>query len=175
MTGERLIYVIHKHKATRLHYDFRLQVRGVLVSWAVPKGPSLSTKDKRLAVRVDDHDLSYAGFEGRIAAGNYGAGSVIVWDNGTWRPIGEPAPEAQLKAGKLKFTVYGKKLAGEWTLLKMRGNDKNWLLIKAKDKYVSDGDITQLRPESVISGRTLEEIESDSRASVIDCSGDSFS
>src|SRR5690554_8194182 len=111
-----LSFVIQKHDVRRLHYDFRLELDGTLQSWAVPKGPSLDPKDKRLAVHVEDHPLSYAEFEGSIPAGQYGAGDVIVWDQGIWQPKGDP--ENDYRAGKLKFTLIGEKLAGDWTLVR---------------------------------------------------------
>jgi bifunctional non-homologous end joining protein LigD len=133
-------FVVQRHDASRLHYDFRLELGGVLKSWAVPKGPSLNPSDKRLAVMVEDHPVSYIDFEGEIPEGNYGAGSVEVWDNGAYLPIDkdhEPITEKQaLKAldnGELKFFMKGKKLEGEFVLVNMK--DKNWLLIKHKDEY----------------------------------------
>src|SRR4030095_1823596 len=131
-SGKGLSFVIQKHAATRLHYDFRLELDGVLVSWAVPKGPSLDPAEKRLAVHVEDHPLEYARFEGRIPEGEYGAGAVIVWDQGTWSPDGDPRDD--LKRGRLEFHLAGKKLSGGWLLLRMKNRsprDKdNWLLIK---------------------------------------------
>src|SRR4030095_2725319 len=115
-SGKGLSFVIQKHAATRLHYDFRLELDGVLVSWAVPKGPSFDSGDKRLAVHVEDHPLSYGSFEGAISPQQYAAGTVIVWDNGTWKPDGDP--RRGLKQGKLAFTLHGRKLAGKWELVK---------------------------------------------------------
>lgn len=161
--AEGLRYVIQKHDASRLHYDFRLELDGVLLSWAVPKGPSLDTADKRLAVHVEDHPLDYAGFEGTIPEGSYGAGTVIVWDDGTWEPVSDP--HAALKKGELKVVLHGNKLQGHWVLvrLKPRGNEKgeNWLLIKERDENVkprSEYDILVERPESVLTGRTIEQV-----------------
>ena len=119
-TRGALSFVIQKHAATRLHYDFRLELDGTLKSWAVPKGPSLDPHDKRMAVHVEDHPIDYASFEGTIPKGQYGAGQVIVWDNGTWEPVGDA--RAGLGAGKLKFRLHGKKLHGGWTLVRSRGS-----------------------------------------------------
>ena len=126
-------FVIHEHHATRLHFDLRLEVDGVLRSWAVPKGPSLDPADKRLAVAVPDHSLSYIGFEGRISEGSYGAGEVRVWDKGIYETDGDPGRE--LGKGKLTFTFHGKKLRGGFTLVKMARQAKNWLLIKTDDEF----------------------------------------
>ena len=160
------IYVIQKHDATRLHYDFRLELHGVLLSWAIPKGPSLVPGDKRLAVRVEDHPIDYATFEGVIPEGEYGGGPVLLWDGGTWTPDGDP--DRGLERGKLDFTLNGKKLAGGWTLVRLAGRDEkreNWLLIKRRDAAaVSRGEIVAERPESVASGRTIEEIAGDKRS-----------
>src|SRR5687767_12990646 len=123
-------FVIQKHAARRLHYDFRLELDGVLLSWSVPKGPSLSPNEKRLAVRTEDHPLDYASFEGIIPAGEYGGGAVIVWDHGVWRPEGDP--RAGLAKGRLTFELRGDKLAGSWHLVRTRGGDdkhENWLLL----------------------------------------------
>lgn len=152
-----LRFVVQKHDARRLHYDFRLELDGTLKSWAVPKGPSLDPTQKRLAVHVEDHPLDYASFEGSIAEGNYGAGDVIVWDHGIWQPQGDPA--AAYRAGKLKFTLVGEKLAGDWTLVRTRlrgSSDKEqWLLIKERDDTARSSDeynIVEAQPQSVISG-----------------------
>jgi bifunctional non-homologous end joining protein LigD len=157
------LFVVHKHDARRLHYDLRLELDGVLKSWAVTKGPSLSPGDKRLAVRTEDHPLEYAEFEGRIPEGEYGAGSVIVWDRGTWRPDGDA--HQQLAKGHLSFELRGSKLKGRWHLVRMRARDKgskeNWLLIKADDEYaVTSGsvDLLDTRPRSVKTGRTVENV-----------------
>ncbi|MFL6468912.1 MAG: DNA polymerase ligase N-terminal domain-containing protein [Pyrinomonadaceae bacterium] len=126
-------FVIHEHHATRLHFDLRLEIDGVGKSWAVPKGPSMDPYDKRLAVAVPDHSLSYFKFEGRLAEGTYGAGEVRIWDNGKYST--ESDPLAQFEKGKLKFSFLGKKVRGEFTLIKLSNHEKNWLLIKADDKF----------------------------------------
>ncbi|MBI4610347.1 MAG: 3'-phosphoesterase [Candidatus Rokubacteria bacterium] len=127
-------FVVHEHKASRLHYDFRLEMGGVLKSWAIPKGPSMNPADKRLAVMVPDHPIKYIDFEGIIPPGSYGAGPVVVWDHGVYEPVEGEDPEAQLKAGKLAFVLKGKKLAGGFALARFaRGTGKEWLLMKKKD------------------------------------------
>lgn len=158
----KLIFVVQKHVATRLHYDFRLELGGVLLSWAVPKGPSLNPKDKRLAARTEDHPLSYHDFEGIIPAKQYGAGPVMVWDAGTWIPL-DKEPQKALKNGKLSFRLEGEKLSGEWTLARMRtGKDKreNWLLIKHKDDAANNNaaDFLLETDYSVKSGKAFDEI-----------------
>ena len=130
---EGRLFVVHKHAATRLHWDLRIEMEGVLRSWAVPKGPSYDTNDKRLAVRVEDHPLEYGDFEGIIPEGNYGAGGIIVWDRGEWVPL-EPWKEG-LEKGKLLFELKGYKLRGRWTLVKIKKAEKEWLLIKERDAY----------------------------------------
>jgi bifunctional non-homologous end joining protein LigD len=150
------LFVVHKHAATRLHFDLRLEMDGVLRSWAVPKGPSYDQADKRLAVKVEDHPLEYGDFEGIIPAGNYGAGGVIVWDRGEWVPL-EPWREG-LEKGKLLFELKGYKLHGKWTLVKIKKTDKEWLLIKERDSFMkSPGDI--FPEESVLSGLTVDEVK----------------
>ena len=153
-----LRFVVHKHRASRLHYDFRLEWDGVLRSWAVPKGPSLDPAVKRLAVATEDHPLAYAGFEGVIPAGEYGGGTVMIWDRGTWTPEQADAGAA-LAAGELKFTLAGEKLRGSWALVRTRRGD--WLLIKHRDAAASAEDVTYTRARSVVSGRTLAEIARD--------------
>ena len=155
-----LSFVIQKHAASHLHYDFRLELDGTLKSWAVPKGPSLDPADKRMAVHVEDHPIDYGRFEGEIPKGQYGGGSVIVWDNGTWEPLGDP--QAGYAAGKLKFQLHGKKLSGGWTLVRMhgRGNERQepWLLIKERDDAArpsSDYSVVDAEPGSVLSDRTI--------------------
>jgi bifunctional non-homologous end joining protein LigD len=150
------LFVVHKHAARQLHFDLRLEMDGVLRSWAVPKGPSYDMNDKRLAVKVEDHPLEYGDFEGVIPAGNYGAGGVIVWDRGEWVPL-EDWREG-LEKGKLLFELKGYKLQGRWTLVKIKKSDKDWLLIKERDAFVkSPGDV--FNEESVLSGLTVEEIK----------------
>jgi bifunctional non-homologous end joining protein LigD len=161
-----LKFVIQKHDASRLHYDFRLEMEGVLKSWAVPKGPSTDPSVKRLAMMVEDHPYDYRTFEGIIPEGNYGAGTVIVWDEGTYEPLEEPGSRLhgeqlllkQLKEGSLKFSLKGKKVKGEFALVRTKGmGDNAWLLIKHNDKYAKDTDITK-KDKSVQSGKTLEKI-----------------
>ena len=146
-----LRFVVHEHKATRLHYDFRLEIGGVLKSWAIPKGPSLNPAEKRLAVMVPDHPVEYIDFEGVIPAGQYGAGPVIVWDSGTFEPSEDGSPEHQLRDGKLVFVLHGKKLRGGFALTRLlRGRGDEWLLIKRKDEYADpawsiESDLTRRR------------------------------
>jgi bifunctional non-homologous end joining protein LigD len=131
-------FVVHEHHATRLHYDFRLEIAGILKSWAIPKGPSMNPADKRLAVMVEDHPLEYGEFEGIIPQGNYGAGAVLIWDSGEFQT--EEDPEMGLKKGRLSFTLRGKKLKGNFSLVLMkgRGTGKDWLLIKGKDSFAKE-------------------------------------
>src|SRR5579872_4064779 len=156
-----LLYVIQKHQASHLHYDFRLEFNGVLLSWAIPKGPSLEPSVKRLAMQVEDHPLEYGNFEGVIPEGEYGGGTVMVWDSGEWIPE-TPNVGSALNKGELKFTLLGKKLRGSWVLVRTRGfgskPDKSWLLIKHRDKYASKGDLTVEKPRSVLSHRLLADI-----------------
>jgi bifunctional non-homologous end joining protein LigD len=157
-----LIFVVQKHRATQLHYDFRLEWKGVLLSWAVPKGPSLDPSVKRLAMQVEDHPLDYANFEGVIPEGEYGGGTVMVWDKGTWTAESEDV-DAALAKGDLKFNLQGKKLKGSWVLVRTRGfgssnPGKSWLLIKHRDQYASTEDITVEKPRSAISNTLLAEI-----------------
>ena len=150
------LFVVHKHAARQLHFDLRLDMDGVLRSWAVPKGPSYDMNDKRLAVKVEDHPLEYGDFEGIIPKGNYGAGGVIVWDRGEWVPL-EDWREG-LEKGKLLFELKGYKLQGKWTLVKIKKSERDWLLIKERDAWVkSPGD--QFPEESVLSGLTVEEVK----------------
>src|SRR5687768_5756621 len=150
------LFVVHKHAARRLHFDLRIEMDGVLRSWAVPKGPSYDMNDKRLAVKVEDHPLEYGDFEGIIPHGNYGAGGIIVWDRGEWVPL-EDWREG-LEKGKLLFELKGYKLHGKWTLVKIKSSEKDWLLIKERDSFVkSPGDV--FPEESVLSGLTVEEVK----------------
>lgn len=158
------IFVIQKHHASHLHYDFRLEMEGVLKSWAVPKGPSYDPDVKRLAMMTEDHPYDYAGFEGVIPAGNYGAGNVIIWDHGTWQFI-EPGddPVKALESGKLAFRLYGKKMFGEWALVKIKGRSpkgNEWLLLKHRDEYANANvDVTAVAPRSVVSNRLVDEVD----------------
>ncbi len=168
-TTGRLQFVIQKHAASRLHYDFRLELDGTLKSWAVPKGPSLDPGQKRLAVHVEDHPLDYAGFEGIIPAKQYGGGTVLLWDRGYWEPIGDPG--SSYRRGRLKFTLHGEKLHGIWNLVRMGGRQEagkeNWLLIKEKDDEARSGkkiDVTQMLTTSVASGKSIEQIASGEHA-----------
>jgi bifunctional non-homologous end joining protein LigD len=164
-TASRNSFVIQKHRATRLHYDFRLEMDGVLRSWAVPKGPSMDPAEKRLAVETEDHPIDYGSFEGVIPKGNYGAGKVIIWDNGTYEMVDPATPEAGWKKGKLHFVLKGKKLKGEWVLVRGSRDPRQWIFFKVRDQHASaDASITQDRPESVVSGKLVEEIGEASKA-----------
>src|SRR4051812_36121116 len=155
------LFVVHKHAARRLHYDLRLEMEGVLRSWAVLKGPSFDTTDKRLAVLVEDHPLEYGDFEGLIPEGNYGAGAVILWDRGHWTPVEDPSEG--MDKGKLLFELKGHKLRGLWTLVKLKKGDKEWLLTKERDGYASES--TNLPEASVLSGLTVEDLKAGHRPS----------
>jgi len=174
-------FVVQKHDATRLHYDFRLEMEGVLKSWAVPKGPSLDPNDKRLAMQVEDHPVSYFDFEGIIPEDNYGAGTVMVWDMGTWQPLSPVAVDgkyvpgtdaeaaAMLAKGDLKFRLNGKKLNGDFALVKIKGRrpgskGTEWLLIKKHDQYAEEGYNIDEYDESVLTKRSLAEIAGDAGA-----------
>lgn len=165
-TGD--VFVIQKHAARRLHYDLRLELDGVMLSWAIPKGPSFDTKQRRLAVRTEDHPLDYAGFEGIIPRGEYGGGAMIVWDRGRWTCAGDP--RAQLDEGHLRFTLEGEKVHGRWHLLRTKGFDdadgngkgESWLFFKGKDEHVDPSrDLVNERPESIVSGKTIEDLQAD--------------
>lgn len=152
------IFVVQKHAASHLHYDFRIEMEGVLKSWAIPKGPSMNPEEKRLAILVEDHPYAYKDFEGTIPEGNYGAGTVIVWDSGTYSLENENIKES-IKSGHLDFVLKGKKLKGEFALVRLKIPQKNaWLLIKKKDEFASSTDILK-ENKSVISNLTLEEIQ----------------
>ena len=160
-----LAYVIQKHQASHLHYDFRLEWNGVLLSWAIPKGPSLDPSVKRLAAPVEDHPIDYGGFEGVIPESEYGGGTVMVWDQGTWTPE-VPDVDAALHKGELKFRLNGKKLKGSWVLIRTKGGyggsrKPQWLLIKHRDQYASTEDVLVTKPRSVISKRSLADIARD--------------
>ena len=162
--GPGLAYVVQKHRATALHYDFRLEWNGILLSWAIPKGPSLDPSVKRMASHVEDHPVDYAAFEGIIPAEEYGGGTVMVWDRGTWSPE-TPDVDAALKKGDLKFTLNGEKLKGSWVLVRTKGwggsSKPSWLLIKHRDDFASDEDVAEARPRSVVSNRLLTQIAID--------------
>ncbi len=159
-----LRYLIQKHAASHLHYDFRLELNGVLLSWAVPKGPSLDPADKRLAMHTEDHPVEYGNFEGTIPRGQYGGGTVMLWDTGMWTPLGD-AQDAY-KKGRLKFELHGKKLTGRWTLVRTRnakygGKAEAWLLIKEADQIATRGaaaKIVDSQPDSAVTGRSIDEI-----------------
>ncbi|WBX99081.1 DNA polymerase ligase N-terminal domain-containing protein [Chryseobacterium gambrini] len=166
---DQLIFVIQRHAASRLHYDFRLEMDGVLKSWAVPKGPSLDPKDKRLAMMVEDHPYDYKDFEGNIPEGNYGAGQVEIWDSGTYEPLDNNSKLSdekellnELKAGSLKFILHGKKLKGEFALVKIKNTEENsWLLIKHKDDFAeSDYDAEENTAKNSQVTKFLEEKKS---------------
>ena len=172
---DALHFVVQKHDATRLHYDFRLEMKGVLKSWAIPKGPSLNPDDRRLAMMVEDHPYDYKDFEGIIPEGNYGAGTVIVWDEGTYETL-EPQKSikeeeksllAQLKSGSLKFRLFGKKLKGEFALVHIKNNNGSgenaWLMIKHRDDFASTTDITK-KAKSVLSDKSIAQMEKDKNA-----------
>lgn len=183
--GKSLIFVVQKHAASRLHYDFRLEMEGVLKSWAIPKGPSLDPADKRLAMQVEDHPFDYRDFEGIIPEGNYGAGTVMVWDTGTYEPLveskgakggkelkavtGTKAAQnkvllKELHSGSLKFRLNGKKLKGEFALVQTKGRgDNSWLLIKHRDRYATDKPVID-KDKSVVSKKTLEQIAKNPRS-----------
>jgi bifunctional non-homologous end joining protein LigD len=161
-------FVVQKHAASRLHYDFRLELDGVLKSWAVAKGPSLVAGEKRLAVHVEDHLLDYGGFEGTIPKGQYGGGTVMLWDRGSWEPEGDAGKDYE--KGRLTFTLAGEKLHGRWHLVRMRGRPgerrEQWLLIKSDDEWAraeDEPDLLDEAPLSVATGRTLDEIAAGAR------------
>ena len=150
------LFVVQKHRARQLHYDFRLEAGGVLKSWSVPKGPSLDPSVKRLGVAVEDHPVDYASFEGIIPEGEYGGGTVMVWDRGTYRLDRGTDLATELRRGEVVFTLAGGKLKGGWSLVRLRG--RNWLLIKRRDRYASTKDVTVTAPTSALTRRTLAQI-----------------
>ncbi len=168
-----LTFIVQKHRARRLHYDFRLELDDVLKSWSVPKGPSLDPSVRHLAVMVEDHPLEYATFEGVIPEGEYGAGEVIVWDNGTYSPdeggellfhdrvAAEKVMRRGIEVGKLSIFLRGKKLKGSWALVKIQKKDKDWLLIKHRDAYAQAGRDILKEEKSALTGRTLEEVRNE--------------
>jgi bifunctional non-homologous end joining protein LigD len=162
--GKKLAFVVQKHRATALHYDFRLEWKGVMLSWAVPKGPSYDPAVKRLAMQVEDHPIEYNRFEGIIPEGEYGGGTVMIWDRGTWIPESDDV-DAALRRGDLKFSLQGEKLRGSWVLVRTRprGGEgrSSWLLIKHRDQWANSEDVTELAPRSVVSNRLLVEIARD--------------
>lgn len=168
-TSDERIFVVQKHRATQLHYDFRLEFNGALLSWAVPKGPSPDPSAKRLAMQVEDHPIDYANFEGVIPEAEYGGGTVMVWDQGTWTPQ-SPDVSAALEKGDFKFTLHGQKLRGSWVLVRTRGfggsSKPTWLLIKHRDKFASTDDIALKQPRSVLSNRLLADIARDGNGDV---------
>jgi bifunctional non-homologous end joining protein LigD len=159
------LFVVQHHWATREHYDFRLELDGVLLSWAITRGPSFDTADKRLAVRTEDHPISYGDFEGTIPEGNYGAGTVMLWEKGTWEPT-VPDPRKALDQGMLKFRLHGKRMKGGWALIRMKGSDKreNWLLVKERDEHAAKGVSIDKFSTSVSTGKTRSQIEKSSPA-----------
>jgi bifunctional non-homologous end joining protein LigD len=159
---QKLEFVVQKHRASRLHYDFRLEHDGVMLSWAVPKGPSLDPSNKRFAMQTEDHPIAYNQFEGVIPEGEYGGGTVMIWDHGTWEPEVDDVARGLAK-GDLKFKLHGKKLRGSWVLVRMR--PRQWLLIKHRDKAASNLDITAVKRRSAVSRRTLAGIASSAGAS----------
>lgn len=158
-----LEFVVQKHRATRLHYDFRLEHRGVMLSWAIPKGPTPDPTVKRLAMETEPHPMDYNQFEGVIPEGEYGGGTVMIWDRGIWAPVvddrlgGESDVDRQLARGELKFVILGEKLAGSWVLVRTRG-ERQWLMIKHRDEHASREDLTVTRPLSAVSGRSMADI-----------------
>jgi bifunctional non-homologous end joining protein LigD len=153
------LFVVQKHRATQLHYDFRLEVDEVLKSWSVPKGPSLDPSVKRSAIAVEDHPLDYADFEGVIPADEYGGGTVMVWDRGTYEPEDTDDVAGGLRRGRLKLTLKGRKLKGSWVLVRIAG--RRWLLFKHRDRFAASKDIAVTASRSVLSGRTLARIAAD--------------
>jgi len=165
-------FVVHKHRASHLHYDLRLETGGVLRSWAVPKGPSLDPSVKRLAMAVEDHPAEYADFEGTIPEGEYGGGTMMLWDRGTWQPDEDEPVAKSVARGELKFTLRGEKLSGSWVLVRTGGRggehgDRSWLLIKHRDAAASEEDVADTQPYSVATGRLLAQIAHDEGGDVV--------
>lgn len=165
-------FVVHKHRASHLHYDLRLETGGALRSWAVPKGPSLDPSVKRLAMAVEDHPVEYADFEGTIPEGEYGGGTMMLWDRGTWRPDEDEPVAKSVARGELKFTLHGEKLSGSWVLVRTGGrggdrSDRSWLLIKHRDDAASAEDVAVTQPYSVATGRLLAQIAHDEGGDVV--------
>jgi bifunctional non-homologous end joining protein LigD len=161
------IFNVQKHKASRLHYDFRLEVEGILRSWAIPKGPSMDPAVKRLAVEVEDHDLDYADFEGIVGEGQYGSGPVLVWDTGWFEPIlaGTAACESMLSKGVLDFILHGNRLKGRFSLVKIKNKPRDWLLLKRHDPQARPGvDITKEYRTSVLTARAVEDMAAEAKA-----------
>jgi bifunctional non-homologous end joining protein LigD len=162
--AKRLHFVVHKHRASHLHYDLRLEADGVLHSWAVPKGPSLDPAVKRLAMMVEDHPVEYRAFEGTIPEDEYGGGTMMLWDRGTWEPE-DPAVQRSIARGEIKFSLHGEKLHGSWVLVRTGGrgdrDERSWLLIKHRDEAASTEDVAETRPYSVATGRLLAQIAHD--------------
>src|SRR5580658_3404032 len=167
-SGKALHFVVQKHRASRLHYDFRLEAGGVLASWAIPKGPTLDTHERRLAMHVEDHPYDYRTFEGIIPKGNYGAGEVIVWDEGTYTLAEGSDPVAEIAAGKIKFILSGKKLHGMFSLVKIKNKagetGEPWLLIKDHDQFEEPGYDINAHGESAVTGKTIEDIAGNAKA-----------
>jgi bifunctional non-homologous end joining protein LigD len=171
--SKRPIFTVQKHQASHLHYDFRLEICGTLKSWAIPKGPSLDSSVKRLAVEVEDHDLGYAEFEGVIEEGHYGAGPVLLWDIGWFEPLGanhgSASPGMMLHAGKLDVHLHGQRLRGDFTLVRMKDRPRQWLLIKQRDQEARPGhEVVQEYETSVLSNRTIEDLEAAVAAGTLD-------
>jgi bifunctional non-homologous end joining protein LigD len=157
------LFVVQRHRARRLHYDLRLEMDGVLVSWAVPRGPTLDAAERRLAIHVEGHPLEYADFEGAIPAGDYGGGDVIVWDRGRWTPADDGDPRAEVADGELHFDLFGEKLTGRFVLIRTSrsgrvGGEKQWLLLHKRDEHAVEGWDPEAHPRSVKSGRTNDEV-----------------
>jgi bifunctional non-homologous end joining protein LigD len=170
---KRPIFTVQKHQASNLHYDFRLEIGGLLKSWAIPKGPSMDPSVKRLAVEVEDHDLRYAEFEGVIEEGHYGAGPVLVWDTGWFEPLsanlGSQTLKMMLHAGKLDVLLHGQRLQGYFTLVRMKDRPRQWLLIKQRDEDARPGrEVVQEYDTSVLSSRTIEDLEAAVAAGTLD-------